>query len=86
MPAGASVDLAQWWRSLQDPELDSLIERAVGSNLDLKIAITRLQKAQTQEYVVSGGTLPTLNLPRCRRMGDRFGLSPRPGRRPASRG
>ena len=38
--AGASADPAveQWWRSFHDPELDSLIERAVRANLDLKMA------------------------------------------------
>jgi len=55
-----AVDLTHWWIALDDPELNSLVERAVQSNLDLKIALTRLQEARTNEYVVNGGTLPTL--------------------------
>jgi NodT family efflux transporter outer membrane factor (OMF) lipoprotein len=53
-PAG----LAEWWHSLRDPELDSLINRALESNLDLEIALTRLQAAEAQELVVIGRALP----------------------------
>jgi NodT family efflux transporter outer membrane factor (OMF) lipoprotein len=53
-PAG----LAEWWRAFRDPELDSLISRALDSNLDLEIALTRLQAAETQELVVIGRALP----------------------------
>jgi len=55
-----AVDFTHWWMALDDPELNSLVERAVHSNLDLKISLTRLQEARTNEYVVNGGTLPTL--------------------------
>jgi NodT family efflux transporter outer membrane factor (OMF) lipoprotein len=43
----ANVQLATWWRALKDPELDSLIERAVKSNPDVEIALDRLQAART---------------------------------------
>jgi NodT family efflux transporter outer membrane factor (OMF) lipoprotein len=52
------VDLTRWWRSLDDPELDSLVDRAVKANLDLEIALARLQEARTYEGVVLGGALP----------------------------
>jgi NodT family efflux transporter outer membrane factor (OMF) lipoprotein len=58
----ADVDLAVWWKSLNDPELDSLVERAVKSNLDLEIALTRLQQARTFESVVVGHALPEVDL------------------------
>ena len=54
-----SPDLAEWWRSLHDPELDLLVSRAIESNLSLEIALTRLQAAQTQELVVIGEALPS---------------------------
>ncbi|HMK86669.1 MAG TPA: efflux transporter outer membrane subunit [Steroidobacteraceae bacterium] len=62
-PAGeaASVDLASWWRALNDAELDSLVERAIHSNLDLKIALARLQQARTFEAVVVGHALPEVD-------------------------
>jgi NodT family efflux transporter outer membrane factor (OMF) lipoprotein len=56
------VDLQSWWRALGDKELDALIERAIASNLDLELALTRLQQARTQEAVVLGTALPELSL------------------------
>jgi outer membrane protein TolC len=53
-----SSDLSEWWRSLQDPELNSLVSRTIESNPDLEIALTRLQEARTQELVVIGESLP----------------------------
>jgi len=54
----ASGDLTQWWRSLRDRELDSLIARALRSNLDLEVALERLQEARAQLVVVAGEALP----------------------------
>lgn len=51
-------DLASWWRSLEDTELNSLVERAIKSNPDLEIALTRLQQARTYEAVVVGHAVP----------------------------
>jgi NodT family efflux transporter outer membrane factor (OMF) lipoprotein len=53
------TDLTDWWQSLHDPLLDSLVSRAIESNLDLEIALTRFQEARTQEFVVIGEMLPT---------------------------
>ena len=60
-PAAANVDLAVWWKALGDPELDSLVERAVKSNPDVEIALTRLQQARTYESVVVGYALPEVD-------------------------
>jgi NodT family efflux transporter outer membrane factor (OMF) lipoprotein len=54
-------DLASWWRALEDTELNSLVERAIKSNPDLEIALTRLQQARTYEAVVVGHALPKVN-------------------------
>ncbi|HEY2587475.1 MAG TPA: efflux transporter outer membrane subunit [Tepidisphaeraceae bacterium] len=59
--ASRPVDITRWWASLGDPELDSLVDRAVRANLDLKIALARLQQSRAQEYVVTGGTLPLVD-------------------------
>ncbi len=56
------VDIAYWWRSLDDPEIDSLVVRAIRSNYDLRIALMRLQEARTTEYVVTGATLPLIDV------------------------
>jgi len=59
---GASADPAveQWWRSFHDAELDSLIERAVRANLDLKIAASRLLEARAARGVARAGLLPSI--------------------------
>lgn len=50
-----------WWKTFGDPELDSLIERALQSNLDLKLAEARLREARAREAFANGGFYPTLN-------------------------
>jgi NodT family efflux transporter outer membrane factor (OMF) lipoprotein len=57
-PTEPTLDLATWWRALNDEELNSLVDRAVKSNLDLEIALDRLQQARTYEAVVIGYALP----------------------------
>jgi multidrug efflux system outer membrane protein len=37
---------AAWWEQFQDPVLDSLIERALADDLDLKIALARVEEAR----------------------------------------
>jgi NodT family efflux transporter outer membrane factor (OMF) lipoprotein len=56
--AGPTVDPAAWWHSLQDPELDSLVERAVTGSPDLLMALDRLQAARVFEAAVIGTVLP----------------------------
>jgi NodT family efflux transporter outer membrane factor (OMF) lipoprotein len=55
---GAGADLWQWWRTLRDPQLNALIERALQNNLDLKIALDRLQQARLQLVVIGSQALP----------------------------
>jgi NodT family efflux transporter outer membrane factor (OMF) lipoprotein len=52
------IDAARWWQALEDRELDSLIDRAVRNNLDIEIALDRMQEARTSEIVVMGQALP----------------------------
>jgi len=54
----APVDLAAWWQALKDPELDSLVARAIGGNPDVLIALDRLQAARTFEAGIIGTVLP----------------------------
>jgi NodT family efflux transporter outer membrane factor (OMF) lipoprotein len=58
---GASPDLWQWWRTLRDPQLNGLIERALQNNLDLKIALDRLQQARLQLVVIGSQALPEVS-------------------------
>ena len=40
--------LAQWWTTLNEPILSSLIERATAANLDLRTARAQLRQARAQ--------------------------------------
>jgi NodT family efflux transporter outer membrane factor (OMF) lipoprotein len=55
-----SIDLTQWWKSFDDPVMQSLIERAIQANLNLEIALTRVQEARTMEAVAIGEALPSV--------------------------
>ena len=57
-PQAENVDFATWWRSLNDPELDSLVTRAIAANPDALIALDRLQAARTYEIAIIGTALP----------------------------
>lgn len=52
--------LANWWVSLGDPELNSLIARAVASNLDVKLAGQRLLEARAARRLSRADLLPTV--------------------------
>jgi NodT family efflux transporter outer membrane factor (OMF) lipoprotein len=57
----AAMDLVHWWTQFNDPNLISLIDRAVKSNLDLKQAESRLRQARAARKVVSAGLWPTID-------------------------
>jgi NodT family efflux transporter outer membrane factor (OMF) lipoprotein len=57
-PEPAPADLTQWWRSLNDPELNSLENRALQANLDLEIALNRIQEARATLVVIANQALP----------------------------
>jgi NodT family efflux transporter outer membrane factor (OMF) lipoprotein len=54
------VDLARWWEGLNDRQLDSLVSRAIEANLDLGIALTRVQEARTKVAGAVGQALPSV--------------------------
>ena len=47
-PAGVAEQPfeAAWWEQFRDPVLDDLIERALTDDLDLKIALARVEEAR----------------------------------------
>jgi len=53
--------LANWWTTLNDPELSSLIERAVACNLELKKAWARVREARARRGASEAGLFPTLD-------------------------
>lgn len=53
--------LACWWAALNDPELESLVERAVKGNLDLKNARAKIREARALRGISRTGLFPTLD-------------------------
>jgi NodT family efflux transporter outer membrane factor (OMF) lipoprotein len=63
--AGGETNLAPsiagWWKSFNDPQLDSLIERAVNANHDLRIAGARVREARALYRIASSELWPTVD-------------------------
>ena len=57
----APVSPTAWWQNFHDAEMDSLIGRAVQSNLDLQIAQARVREARAQYGVAVADFLPSLD-------------------------
>ncbi|MFP4035212.1 MAG: efflux transporter outer membrane subunit, partial [Desulfovermiculus sp.] len=51
----------QWWLVFEDPVLTTLIEQAAEQNLDLQIAVARLDEARARLRMTAGDYLPTLD-------------------------
>ncbi len=56
----APAALGAWWRTLEDPILDALITRALGGNLDLRIAAARVREARATRGVIGADRFPTV--------------------------
>jgi multidrug efflux system outer membrane protein len=54
--------LLEWWTEFNDANLTSLIERAMKSNLDLRLAEERIRESRAASGVVSSGFWPTANV------------------------
>jgi NodT family efflux transporter outer membrane factor (OMF) lipoprotein len=54
------TELEQWWTTLNDPLLNELIRRAIESNLDLKLAESRVLAARESRVIVSSGLYPNV--------------------------
>jgi NodT family efflux transporter outer membrane factor (OMF) lipoprotein len=55
------MQITQWWATFNDPMLDSLIDRAVRANLDLRQARARVVEARAQRVVAAAGLYPSLD-------------------------
>ena len=51
----------RWWQGFGDEKLDSLIERAVASNLDLALARARIREARALRDVTAGASQPEVS-------------------------
>jgi NodT family efflux transporter outer membrane factor (OMF) lipoprotein len=53
-----SPAIVRWWALLKDPELESLVDRAVAANPDIEIAADHIRAARSDEIAVRGMALP----------------------------
>src|SRR6267143_5505025 len=59
----ASADettLASWWKGFKDENLDALVDRAIGHNLDLRIATANLKEARALRRLTTYDLAPTV--------------------------
>ena len=56
-----AAELGRWWRALNDSVLDSLIERALAANLDLRVALERVREARARRAQSTGQRFPDIN-------------------------
>jgi len=56
-----AASVAEWWKSFQNPELDSLINQAVQSNLGLQQAQSRILQARASRTIAGAGLWPSLD-------------------------
>jgi NodT family efflux transporter outer membrane factor (OMF) lipoprotein len=57
-----AVELARWWTVFNDPLLNSLIERAVQSNLALRVAEARIREARASRAATASEAWPTVDV------------------------
>jgi NodT family efflux transporter outer membrane factor (OMF) lipoprotein len=51
----------QWWTTLRDPELDSLVDRAVTGNIELQEAASRVRQSRAELTMTGARELPTVS-------------------------
>jgi outer membrane protein, multidrug efflux system len=52
----------QWWAQFGDPDLDSLVAKAIAGNVDLKIMAARIAVANAQIAEARAGALPSVDV------------------------
>jgi len=60
-PAATSENLSQWWKAFNDPVLASLVEEALKSNLDMRIAQARIRQARANRGIAVSGIGPSVD-------------------------
>jgi len=65
-PRGSTIDergaqLQRWWADFNDPTLSSLVERALAANLDVRVAVLRIEESRAQRAVTTASLWPILS-------------------------
>ena len=53
--------IERWWTQFNDPQLTALIEEALASNLDLRVAVARIDEARANLQVARSSLYPTID-------------------------
>jgi multidrug efflux system outer membrane protein len=61
VPSDAKLK-GNWWELFQDPELNPLVEKALLSNQNLRVAAARLEQARDQLTIARSALFPAVNL------------------------
>ena len=61
-PTTRPVGITEWWATFHDPELESLVRRAVKTNPNLQQAESRIVEARAERVIAGAGELPTVNV------------------------
>jgi len=56
-----SRDISRWWTVFNDPVLDSLVDRAIHKNLDLRVAEGRIREARAGRGIAAADRLPSID-------------------------
>lgn len=59
-PALEEAKLGEWWKTLGDEQLSTLVDRAIASNLDLKLALSRVREARAARGAVAADWFPAV--------------------------
>jgi NodT family efflux transporter outer membrane factor (OMF) lipoprotein len=54
------TNIIDWWKTLHDPKLNSLVERAILANPEIEAALSRVQQTREHEIVILGAALPNV--------------------------
>ena len=54
-------DITRWWATFNDPVLESLVSRALGSNLDLRVARLRVTEARAARRAAAAALYPRVD-------------------------
>lgn len=59
--SAAAVDWLRWWKSFQDPVLDSLLDEAAANNQDLVLAAARIEEARATVATTASNRYPAVD-------------------------
>ncbi len=60
-PVGTTAQVADWWRTFDDPTLNDLVAQALKDSPDIATAASRVRQARLQEVIAGAANKPTVD-------------------------